>query len=526
MPLSATSRLARVLGAEKPATPAPIWGATLLLGLYAALRLHALLRFPPFIDELEYLELGRQIRQGHVLVGAANGKLFGLWWIAPSTFGQNGQLFTARALTVLLTLIGAALLYRVTHHFAGIQGSIPALLIASVAPYLLFYDRMIITDLSVSVWGMAALWFAARHAQNKRLADALLCGISLWLALLGKATGIFLVVIPFLAYVLLMYTSSRREYRQQLLRSLAATVTLYAVLASVTLGLVRWRGYNYFSTATTVVGSEKVSGPQAYLDHWRALLEIDRSYFGWPLLALWAAAWLVYLRTQPRKALFWAGVTFAPVGGLLLFGEKMSARYFLFHVPLLIAGGTIALVESVRTFRRHHAGLTRAVLTGVVALWAAAVAWPFYAQYLRDPANLKLPPLDRLEYISSDAAGFGLAEVSAVLSTQAAESGRDVLVLGLLPNCDALAHEARLDARVEIVCSLLPMSAEDYAALCTQADAAQAAGRTVWAVYERNTPFFSLEALGGTWQHMEEIARPDNLTALELYRMEARCASP
>ncbi len=520
------ARTPRLLGAEKPATYAELWGATPLLALYAALRLHELLRFPPFIDEMEYLGLGRQIRQGHVLIGAANGKLFGLWWIAPATFGANGQLFTARALTVLFTLLGVALLYRVARHFAGAQGGTLALLMATFAPYALFYDRMIITDLYAAVWGLASVWFAARYARSGHLADAALCGVGLWLALLGKATGVFLIATPALAYALLTRAPTRRAYVQQVGRGLVLSWGVYGVLSGATLAVVHWRGYAYFRTATTVVGSQKISGLQSYLEHWRALLEIDRLYFGLPLLVLWAVAWLVYLRAQPRKALFWVGVTFVPVGGMLLFGTKMSGRYFLFHVPLLIAGGTVALVESARTLRRYAAWLPRAVPTAVALLWFGGMAAPFYAQYLRDPAALTLPPLDRLEYITSDAAGFGLAEVSQALSAQAATTEQDILALGLLPNCEALAHEARLEAHVHIVCPLLPMREADYAALCRQADAAQAAGRAVWAVYERNTPFFSLEAVGGPWTFVDEIARPDDLTALQLYHLENGCTPP
>ena len=523
---SVKGRWARVPGAEKPTTLAQLWGATGLLALYAVLRLYALLRFPPFGDEMWHLHQSAQVRHGHIFIDAASGRVYGLAWLAPATWGENGQLFAARALTTLFALLGGALLFRLVRSFAGTREAALALLIFAWSPYTIFYDRLVLVDIYATVPGVAATWFAVRYARRGRSADAALCGGMLWLAFAGKASGMMLFPVPLAAYALLGRVRPRRAYVRRVARGLALSWGIFGVLSALFLLALRWRGYNYFGTATTLVGAKTLNGLSDYFGLWRTLLgEIDRLYFGAPLLLVWAAAWLLYLRAKPRQALFWVSVTFIPVGGMLLFGRKMSARYFLFHVPLLIAGGTVALMESARALRRYGAWIPRIVPVGVALTWVVAFALPFYAQYLRDPAALHLPPLDRLEYVTSDAAGFGLAEVGEALSVRAAETERDILALGLLPNCDGLAHEVRLSEHVVIVCPRLPMSEADYAALDAQAEAAQTQGREVWAVYERNTPFFSLEAVGGTWAFEEEIARPDNVTALRLYRLEERCAA-
>ena len=430
-----------------------IWALLVaLLLLFAGLRLVDLLRFPPFIDEAVHIDWADDIYELHPLTGAANGKLFGLWWAAPLGLVGDGALFLIRTSSVLFEMLGAAFLYRLTRASGGILAGMLALSLYILTPYSLFYDRLALMDNAVIPWALLATWAAWRMMRRGTRQAAILCGVAISGAILAKATGIVLAVLPFLAVVLAASRVSRARRVEGLLWSYGVLVAIWGPLYF----LLRMQGYSYLSTATTVVGTGDLSGlPGRLLTNIAGMWHIDSVYFSLPflLVGLGLAVWLVWKR--PRAGLFWLAVLLGPLAGLLAFSAKLSARYFYFHVPLLIGLVAVALAALIEHLHLHERRRVLVVVLLLPVVWAGLVGVPFFIQLLRDPAGLNLPSLDRLEYISADLAGFALSDTAEFLLAEAASGDGPTLVVGLLANCGGLRLSVPASAPLEMVCPLL-----------------------------------------------------------------------
>ncbi|MCS7070074.1 MAG: glycosyltransferase family 39 protein, partial [Anaerolinea sp.] len=328
----------------------------LLLLLFIGLRLYDLLHFPIFLDEMSHIDWADDIYARQPFTGAANGKLFGLWWMALFALTGDPAIFLARAATALFALIGAALLYRTAALLAGRRAGLLALLLYAVQPYGLFYDRLALTDAYVTPFALPAPggWRAQLRGPIISAATALITGGAIWT-------------------------------------------------------LLRWRGYDYFNTPTAVVGTSAIDTLWARLPvNFGALWAIDSAYLTQPFLIVAAVLALAAIILRPRAGLFALLALFVPLTGLLAFAVKMSARYFQFHTAFLILLAAVGAQALIARWPR-----LRPVMIGLALLWIATFALPFFVRYLAAPETLALPPLDRVEYITGDSAGFGLREIAA-----------------------------------------------------------------------------------------------------------------
>ena len=481
-----------------------------LLLIYVFLRLQNLLTFPPFIDEMAHIDWARDLYRLHPFIGASNGKLFGLWWMALFGLYGNGALFVARAATILFSVVGAAALYSLGRHFAGMWGGALVVLFYGLSPYGFFYDRMALIDPYVATWAVLVVWLAVRFVTRKHSPDAVLCGVALFMAVLTKATGIALLVIPLLAYILLMPGAGWG----QRFKGVALSYGVFAATWLPLYGVLRWRGIDYFATATTVVGASEVIGAEALWRNLGIMWAVDAAYFSLPFILVGIAVGLLALWWSRRAMLFLLGITLIPLGGLLVFGEKISARYFHFHVPLLLLAVVAAsgIVISGRRRRVWRGGVVLLTL-----LWSGLFALPFQAQYLQNPSELDLPPLDRLEYIESDAAGFALQDVAEYLASQAEEDSAAV-VMGILPNCAALDYYIRVESPIQVECPALRLDGSHQPTVVARIDELVRSGRPLWIVYE-HTPFTSLAGITADLEEQVTFTRPGHLSELRVFRV-------
>lgn len=483
-----------------------------ILWIHLGLRLHNLLSFPPLVDEADHIAWARDLYDLHPFTGAANGRLFGLWWMALFGLDGDGALAVARAATVLFSLITVAVIFdlgrRLVTREAGILGAV----IYSAAPYAFFYDRLALVDPYVTGWGALALWFAVRHARRPRDGDALAAGLALAGAIAAKATGIMLVPIPALAALLL---TPGQIWRQRA-RGLAITYGALAAVWGPFYLLLRQRGYAYFDTATTVVGSNRLA---SILDRLPGNIEglwlIDRVYFSLPVLLITLALVVYLLARRPRAGLFLLAALLIPLGGLLASATMLSARYFLFHLPalvLLMAAGSAAVFEDLR----RRVRLPRTTILLLWEVWIIVFVAAFLRDYRRDPAALDLPPLDRLETITSDASGFALGETADYLLAEAGDSR--VRVVGLLSNCRGLDLLIPAAHPVRVECPPITLDGTRQPEIAAQVNAWAAEGEhELWVALE-NLPFVSLEGITAPLEHVITFERPGGLAHIRLYR--------
>lgn len=486
----------------------------LLILIFAGVRLGDLMRFPIFIDEAIHVDWANDVYALRPLTGAANGKLFGLWWMALMGMEGDQALFLARAATVLFSVIGAALLYRLGAMLTGRRAGLLGLILYAAAPYSFFYDRMALVDSYVAPWALLALWFAVRHVRHARRLDAAAAGLCITGAILAKATGVTLIAVPLLA-ILLVPGALTFKGR---LRGVTLSAAAWGLSSGLLYAFLTWRGYAYFGTATSVVGTGTSDNLLVrFLHNLQAQWTINTTYLSLPLLLIGIGLVLFLLRWQTRLGLFLLLTTALPLAGLLAFATKMSARYFQFHVPLLLlAIAAAAVMIEARLRRRWPAA--RWLLPLLTMGWLIGFALPFWAHNLSDPGNLPITPLDREEYISSESAGFALPEVAAFLIEQAADAPQPGVVIGLIANCLALDYAIPKDAPLTVECPPLLLDGSHQPAIVARTAQLVASGMPSWIVYE-DLPYTGLQGIGATLTQLACFRRPFATVPIQVYRV-------
>ncbi len=493
-----------------------VMAAALLLLFFAVLRLRNLLSFPAFLDEIVHIDWANDLYDLKPFTGASNGKLFGLWWMALFGLHGNGAFFLVRAATVLFNLLGAAALYSLARHLATAAAGVLVLVLYALSPYSFFYSRMALVDSYVTTWAVLVAWFSVRYVRQGRTSDAILCGLALVATILAKATGIVWVIIPALAYLLLV----RDHHRDWRLRGFLLSYSTFAVVWTGCYIGLRWRGYNYFGTATSVVGTTESGNIISRTFHnIKGIWAIDVHYLSLPFMLIVIVLAIYLLLRRRREALFLLGATLIPLVGLLLFASKLSARYFQFHEPFLLLLTAVALVFLGLDLNRRSPVAARVVVVGVIVLWGGLFAYPFQAQYMRDPASLDLPALDRLEYITSDAAGFAVPEIADYLVQQAQAENEQSVVVGLFANCGALKYYV-YDTRLQVECPPLKLDGAHQPRVIALLNELVTTGSPVWIVFEKS-PYISLDGITLDLEETAVFTRPDKLTRLQVFRVIA-----
>lgn len=485
-----------------------------LLLLFAFVRLYDVLSFPVFIDEHEHIRWAREAYDWHFFAGANSGRLFGLWWMSLFGLQDDSALFLARVSTGLFNLIGAAVLFDLGRRLVDVRTGALAVVLYAAAPYAVFHERLALTDSYVTVWGLLAAWFALRYARRVSLVDAALWGGALVLAFAAKATGLTLAAIPLLVVVLM---TPRVSWRQHI-RGLAVGYGLFAAGAVALMVFLRWRGYQYLNAATDLVGTKDTGNIFKRLtDGAEAVWEMDRLYLALPLLLVAGLSALYLLRARHRAALMLMGMALIPLAGVLAFALKYSARYFHFHMPFILLIVAVGLGQLARDIAPRSRAASLAVLVIPVLLWGVLFALPFQRTYFDDPAALALTDLDRLEYVTSDAAGFALPEVAAYLKTQA--SDQPIRVVGLLANCGGLGYALPDAGPVRLVCPTLRWDGTHQPEVIALIDRLVAeSDAPLWIVLERSV-YIDLEGVTVPVERQHAFQRPDNLTLIEVLRV-------
>lgn len=276
-------------------------------------------------------------------------------------------LASARLPNVGLGIMLVALVGWWSYRRWGLAGGLVGLTLAVFEPTLLAHSSLATTDLSVTLFGGASLYFLWEYLQTPRWSFLVLCGLMLGLALVCKFSGALTGVIIALLLGLSAWDESlqlpgRNEAGRPLLHRLLAAVLLF-VLILVTAALVippvyRFQGYHYFLDGLAF--QFKRTGTQP------AFLLGQLSNQGW--LGYFGVALLLKLPL---------GILALVAGSLLLrrVGTPLQRRDLLFFVfPALLILGAISLTR-VNLGIRYVLPIYPFLLV-LAARLATATGWP------------------------------------------------------------------------------------------------------------------------------------------------------
>lgn len=509
--------------------------ALLLIAFFT--RAHDALAMPAFNDESLHIRRSEIVWRFDDPVSFTAGKLLGYYWLGAFGFDRLDALHGGRLVYALAVLIGAAATYRVGRALFGHAVGALALLFYATAPYLVFYERMILADQLAAAFGMLAVWAGIRLARRPTRRIGALSGALVSLAILAKLTAAPFALVSLVAIWTLGERPPRgatgSRWRDRLARVVPprywpALAAAYAVSAIAGLPFML---YPIFRQAqqepVLLVGTNLfVTGgfDRVIAENIPALGETLAGFFGVPavIVGLIAAGWA--LVAARRRALYLALCALLPWSIILALSPDPSNRYWLLGMPPLLALVSAGLwLGAEGLARRVGRALARIGLAGLIGVWLAAVALPFAWNAWNDPLALRLPEHDRWEYVTNFSSGYGWIDaVAALPDLPRSEASGRVPVVSTIVACHALRLYLPEDGVVDLRCPFFGWQGEHLDAVTADLERFLASESVVYLLAEPDAPFVDLDRLPVRLDAVRRFERPFGGVAVELYRVSPR----
>jgi 4-amino-4-deoxy-L-arabinose transferase-like glycosyltransferase len=388
--------------------------AVLTVLVFGFTRLYHLDLIPIFADEAIYLRWAQLMAYDwhQLFVPLTDGKtpLF-MWLLAPLLRLNFDPLLTGRALAAAAGLGTVAGTYFLAKKLFEVKTARWVLVLTILCPFLLFYDRMSLTDSLLTDLVVWAVYFST--------------GVGLGLT----AAAAWLVKPSALSYLLLAPFFRLKAWRQHLIAG-AITVSVYNLLRfSDSFSMIKQRSLDYLQVPSW--------------QHWFSTIQVFSgwliSYLGWPLIFVLALSIIIAAKFREKKIVMLGGLVLLPLIVLAAIGKVVYPRYLLPLVPfiLIIVGW----------------GLTR-----LPKLWLNLVAavilagWiKFDYKLLTNPVAAPLPPAETEQYFETWSSGYGLREIRNYLNQLPADQAVVVATegsFGTLPNGLEIYYSGRPQIKI------------------------------------------------------------------------------
>jgi hypothetical protein len=406
----------------------------ILLGILAGLMwlrtFHPLL-LPIYFDEALHIERAeRTLAERTLLMGTEGGKYLEIWLIALILPFTEDPLLTARLLSAVFGLLGGIGCYLLARHlYQRIDVALISVALYAIAPYLLFFDRMVMSDGLLSALAIWCLLFSRLAVLQGRWWQILALGLCLGLAAATKLNGFLVMTFPILVAWLW-----RDEVRLPRILSTLLIAWLLAIpwlLPSLLDFLPQYESTVERSWMTST--AKGIPHITRIGQNFNAIIRALWVYLTPPILVLSLIA--IFLGLRRRNKATWL-LALAALIFLLFFllaagVGKFYSRYILPAFPFLLilaARGLVALADwlweqTPLTVQWLRSGL----LVGLLLL-VSLPALRFDQRILTNPSQAPWLARDRQVFIDGPLAGYGVIDASAFLREQADELGTIIVV--------------------------------------------------------------------------------------------------
>lgn len=432
----------------------PLVLAILLGATYLSIRLAKLGALPMVSDEGTYIDWG--VRAWHArdlsdwLASLEDGKQPLLAWLMiPFLSAVEDRLIAGRLTSIACGAINVALIWSVASRLGQPWGQRTSRLAGPIAgalyvitPVAVVHDRMALYDTLVTTASLTVLLTTIHWSERPGWVRMILVGCAIAVSVLTKLSALFFVgLVPVVAVA--WNPASRRQW-WQLAQAAFIGAGAYSVLylSPIVDNLADGNFGRYSLTLREVM--------RFPLTLWWAntvfVAETFETYVGLPLiLATVAAVLVLFSPAEPvagnmssvasnrgRSAFILAVWIVVPVAAFVLTAKLIYSRYVVFVlISTLIptAIGAARAVVHLRGFRletvkpnwAHH--LANLLPMAIISLWMGAITisctafiWPLINSPAEAPwMNDRRYITDRFQYIESNYAGYGLAELLAFL---------------------------------------------------------------------------------------------------------------
>lgn len=402
-----------------PATTRTILCALILLS--TAVRAHALLALPGFLDEGQYLRWAAEVWEGSLLFPLSSAKALQIYSLA--LLNPLGPvLFVGRAASLLASTVTLSALWALARCWGRPQAGLWAVAFYVLQPWAFFYERLTTADTLLATAVVVLAWLASAHARRAR-PPAPVLALAMLAVPLTKFSGLFCLALPALAHAL---QPLRKPRARQLLVAYALALSGLILLLAIT--ALRYGALGFL-----------LGGSRPGNTSWLAMTRLNladlsdsvRLYMGAPGLLVLAGALLALLRRDRLLLFALAGVG---CGGLIftITGARSFSRYYMpgLVFAALLAGAALHwLAQAQRSGNLASAAL----LLGCAAYFSA-----FARSAYSDPARLPLSEVDRIQYITGTSAGYGFGATAAFVAAQVVREPQAVVFGYDLPARDIL----------------------------------------------------------------------------------------
>jgi hypothetical protein len=486
-------------------TPKPPQKWTLVIGcglifcLFVS-RLIGINTFPPFIDETIHIHGSEQGYNQSILANANLGRQFTMWWMMVFQTHQGSPIWMGRVATLLAVLPGVAALMGMVRLAAGNWGMTLAGLIYLFSSYHFFFGRLALADPTAASATFIAIYAAYRLSRRYRISDALITAFFLFIAVGVKISALPYLGIPIAAGLTLHPV--KHTLRKQIQWGLVALGAAIVLVLAYILGLRVFKQDVFSNSVSYALTNRGGTAASTLLDVGRILnnvrftIDILTVYLSAPVLIISLLSMLILLI---RRGWYIPLCTLAPLA--IIWINQIQESRFLFSAAALLL---LSMALVVGDFLRKQVRIVQVIGLGLVLSWGVLQWLPFVRTAGNNPVDLSLPAADFAQYVRSDASGFGLPDVRAVLQER-----QPIVVIGLLANCQGLRFLSLHD--FPMACPNLNPNGEDIEELAAMLDENRAPG--VYVVLEA-LPFVP-DSVDG--ELIAVIERPDGGPTLSIY---------
>ncbi len=287
-------------------------------------------------------------------------------------------------------------------------------------PMFVFYDRIALVDSFVNAAGIWMLFFSLVLVRTLRLDVALVSGLFIGVALLGKSTVSLFVALSMCAPL----TTFKKHAKTVFTHAINYWILLSI---SICIGVIMYnvqRLSPYFvnvgqkNTTFILTMDEWIQAPFALF--WRNVISIP-TYLAWEMgfvIVPFVIGGMYFMykhhRVYTRYYLIWLVL---PFGAIAMFNEVLYPRYILFLAGLLVIPAAYAIGVMQKKIRQY-------VSLGVIIGASLIFTIPMWF----NPASIPFPPVDRGQYIEAVTAGWGAQSIVDYAQSIATEEKPVIIV--------------------------------------------------------------------------------------------------
>jgi hypothetical protein len=324
----------------------------------------------------------------------------------------SDPIYSGRIVSVITGLVTIIGIYIATYLlFKSKRASLLASFIYSISPFSVFFDRMALTDSTLTMFGVWTFVFAVLTAKFLRLDFAMITGFALGGALLTKSPALFFSILIPTTWILSNWPKKQKFTHLIKLGGLFLATYLIGYGMYQILRL----GPNYH-----LLSSRNLDYVDPLKGHLGGILDYFVKIGPMALILLFLAGIYVGLTKYKKETLILLAWGLVPIFVSSEYAKVITARYILFTLPFLV------IIASTSVMIR------RSLRKAIILFLAVFVMQSFLVDkdLLTKVQAANLPQGERSGYLEEWTSGYGIKEIADFIKEKSEENKDRVIIVG------------------------------------------------------------------------------------------------